>query len=313
MMKLKHYIIAAGVIALVIVGFQNCGGFSQTDGLQIADSKSSTNGLNPSSSGNIPSQGNYYPSNPIPGGSSQTPNGGSSQTPNGGSSQTPNGGSSQTPNGGSSQTPNGGSSQTPNGGSSQTPNGGSSQTPGLPHRCVTLSLMDVLLGFNSISAALSADPGYRYIGVNNIVYDSSGKVVAVYKDKIGTFGPSPSFKNFNAQSVSFWITPFLLENTNRSSVVVQYDVYQSVDERNWSYCTTIPVTYRIRSYSEGSCQIPPGVEETSCGANGVNVFIGGVCKVFRSSANPSLQQKYFECVKSGNTTDWREVTSLIQE
>lgn len=171
---------------------------------------------------------------------------------------------------------------------------------------MTSTKSNIFVGQDSLSWSWTSSIMGGSVGQSNTVYNFNNEVIARHPD-IATWGISPGSSMSNPKTVAYWITPLLI---SQSSIRVEYHLHEKTSSSDWTSCnTSVSVNFSRRSLSEGSCRVPEGIEGISCGSAGTQVFLGGVCLVTSSSANPNLNGKYFECVDTGNgARDWQEIT-----
>ncbi len=200
---------------------------------------------------------------------------------------------------------------------SATPPGGSTTPPGTsppvaskPACGVSFTKSSIIVGVDSLSWSWTSSLSAGMVGQTNVVYNSSNEVLAIHRDAVANFGVGPGSKTVDARTVASWITAFLI---NHPTITIAFEPHESSNGVNWQNCNVQPAQLKVsrRSLDLGTCDIPVGVEQTSCGGPGTKVFLGGVCQVISSSANADLNQKFFECAEVGNgTKDWQAVTIM---
>jgi hypothetical protein len=198
------------------------------------------------------------------------------------------------------------------GGSSGGASGGSSSPVASKPRCnISFASNNIILGVDSLSFSWTSSLSAGMVGQTNVVSNASGEVIAIHREAVANFGVGPGSKMVDPKTVAFWVTAFLINNP---TITIAFEPHESTNGADWQSCNAPAAQLKVsrRSLSLGTCEVPVGVEQTTCGGAGTKVFFGGVCQVLSSSANANLNQKFFECADSGTgTKQWQEVSVTI--
>jgi hypothetical protein len=183
-----------------------------------------------------------------------------------------------------------------------------SNPPGTPSVCSLKSSRDlVFLGVHDLAFDWTSSLRGGHVAQRLVV--SQDGASGSLSHEIQSLGAAPGRLVFNPTHASAALTPFLL---NYSKMTLYIDTYEGVNCVQWSSCAgqrQLVVRVERESIENGnSCEIPEGVESTSCGGVGVRVFSGGVCEILETSVAPEFKNKFFQCVKENGEFRWDEVS-----
>jgi hypothetical protein len=183
------------------------------------------------------------------------------------------------------------------------PNGNPTNPPSNSTCGLTLNKTTLLVGDEDYSWSSTSSLNNGFVGQSNTVHGPNGDLIATHST-ISNMGQAPRTNTSNLLSISLSMTPLLIDHPK---VTIKHQIHESADGMNWTPCNaTVSLNFYRRLHSEGFCELDPGLDETTCGGTGTKVFLKGVCRIIKATADPSLNNRLFQCVKTGGQT-WKEV------